>query len=694
MSIKKLSIYGLVSILLLVSIPVSTTSPHKGFFIDDTDGSDLQIHNFNGNIEGNDTEEPDNQIIPDCGQLNWFSSYEEFTEFVTGNSYPSYDTLTAYLYSGSTSSVAFATSGSSQMLDYSSTNIQVKGVDEPDVVKTDGEYLYTISERNVTIVKAYPPDEARLLARINSNDKPEGMFVNADRLVVFERSFKKSYKEIWGSHIKTYDISSRSNPVLIQNISITGNYLNSRMINNKVYVIFEDHIRFQNGSLILPMIEKDNMLSGIKPTEIGYFNGSTSLSRFTIILSINLEDSEDFEYKVYFMDTSKRMYVSPKSIYLTNGYYYSNTNIHKISIADGDISYICSCEVPGRLLNQFSMSEYEGFLRVATSIGIVSAFNNESRTNVYVLDELLNFIGKLEGIAPGEQMYSARFMGNRVYLVTFKKVDPFFVIDLSLPSEPKILGELKITGYSNYLHPYDENHIIGLGKETVEAETGNFAWYQGVKLSLFDVTDVGNPIEISKYIIGDRGTSSSALYDHKAFLFSKSKNLLIIPIRLALINESNYLGDIPPYAFGEYVWQGAYVFTLTLENGFDLKGRITHFDESTYGGRYFCYYYYHTPGYCVKRSLYIDEYIYTISEELVKINRMDNLDEVNKIELKGEIITIYITGIDEQVTKDATDIGILLPSGKISTPVSNETPGFVKIITGSQFFTPRFTIFF
>ncbi|MCJ2562960.1 MAG: beta-propeller domain-containing protein, partial [Candidatus Thermoplasmatota archaeon] len=236
-------------------------------------------------------------------------------------------------------------------------------------------------------------------------------------------------------------------------------------------------------------------------------------------------------------------------------------------------------------------------------------------------------VGRLENLAPGEKIYSSRFMGDRCYLVTFKKIDPFFVIDLSNPTNPHVLGKLKIPGYSDYLHPYDENHMIGLGKETVEAEEGNFAWYQGVKLSLFDVTDVTNPVELSKYVIGDRGTTSEALYDHKAFLFSRSNNLLIIPITLAKIDPDKYPNGIPPNTRGDIVWTGACVFSLTIEGGFQPRGGISHANdipEGDYGGWSY---------YSVRRSLYIEELIYTISESLVKINRMDDLAEIGELEL-------------------------------------------------------------
>ncbi len=202
----------------------------------------------------------------------------------------------------------------------------------------------------------------------------------------------------------------------------------------------------------------------------------------------------------------------------------------------------------------------------------------KSTNNVYVLDQNLDIYGRLENLAPGEQIYSARFMGNRCYLVTFKKVDPLFVIDLTDPGQPEVLGELKITGYSDYLHPYDENHVIGIGKEAVAAEEGDFAWYQGVKISLFDVSDVANPKEIAKYEIGDRGTDSPVLNDHKAFLFDRSKNLLVLPVSVAEIDPSQYPGGMPSWAYGEVVWQGAYVFDISLERGLELRGKITHCD--------------------------------------------------------------------------------------------------------------------
>ncbi|CAK4820236.1 unnamed protein product, partial [Aphanomyces euteiches] len=214
------------------------------------------------------------------------------------------------------------------------------------------------------------------------------------------------------------------------------------------------------------------------------------------------------------------------------------------------------------------MDEYGGYFRIATTTG--EAWRNDEQTtknNVYVLNEALEITGKLENLAPGERIYSTRFMGNRAYIVTFKQVDPLFVIDLTHPQAPKVLGSLKIPGFSDYLHPYDENHIIGFGKDTVEMSNGNggiagvgstTAFYQGMKIALFDVTDVSHPIEMFKESIGDRGTDSELLHNPKALLFNKEKGLLAFPVTLMKIDpnskEQPALNNPSP-AYGQFAYQ-------------------------------------------------------------------------------------------------------------------------------------------
>lgn len=302
------------------------------------------------------------------------------------------------------------------------------------------------------------------------------------------------------------------------------------------------------------------------------------------------------------------------------------TVIHKINIDDGEIDYDTKGEVQGYLLNQFSMDENDGYFRVATTVNIWSGREPILYNNVYVLDDELEQVGKIEGIAPDERIFSTRFIQDRLYMVTFKRIDPLFVIDLSNPTDPKILGELKIPGFSDYLHPYDENHIIGIGKETKSNEWGGVST-RGVKLSLFDVSDVENPKQIDKYEIGDQGTDSEALREHKAFLFDKEKNLLVIPVRE--VKGNRYYDGRYGY-YRQRIWQGAYVFGLTPEDGFEVKGKVTH-NELDEDYRY----YWGSPN-AVRRSLYMDDVLYTVSSAKIKMNDLDDIDEINEIDLPYE----------------------------------------------------------
>lgn len=297
------------------------------------------------------------------------------------------------------------------------------------------------------------------------------------------------------------------------------------------------------------------------------------------------------------------------------------TVIHKIAIDKGDIKYVAKGEVSGYLLNQFSMDEFEGKLRVATTTEIWTSRQGKQYNNVYVLDSGMKLAGKLEEIAPDERIYSTRFIGDRLYMVTFKRVDPLFVIGLSNPQNPEILGKLKIPGYSDYLHPYDEDHLIGIGKETADNEWGGIS-VKGVKLALFDVSDVENPELVDKYEIGKAGTDSEALRDHKAFLFDKKKNLLVMPVR-------EVKGEFERYGTNN-VWQGAYVFDVN-EKGFKVKGKVSHNEwQEDFG------YYWGSP-YAVTRSLYMDDVLYTISAKKILMNELDDLEEISGVDLPYKI---------------------------------------------------------
>ncbi len=592
---------------------------------------------------------------PSETQLKKFSSYNELRSFLQTN-------LKEYSYGYRietfTAGVAPSKAAVAGAEDYSTTNVQVAGVDEPDIIKNDGKYIYTVSGNKIVIVDAYPAEELKILSEIKLEGTPTEIFVNKDKLVVFGdqtqyypfRGEIAIASPIWYPYysqkvfIYVYDISDRENPALTRNVTVDGYYVDSRMIGDYAYAVINSPLN-DIENVTLPVITSDETKT-VPANEIFYFDVPDYSYQFTNIISLNTQnDQEDYQSKTILMGYTQNIFASLNNIYVTYPKYFDyyirpelgyqeKTVVHRIAIENGKIEYKASGEVPGTILNQFSMDEYNDYFRIATTSGEVSRIGEStSANNIYILNSNLEIVGKLEDLAPGERIYSARFLGDRVYLVTFKKIDPLFVIDLSDPSNPTVLGKLKIPGFSDYLHPYDENHIIGIGKETIEVEEGNFAWFQGVKMSLFDVSDVENPKEISKYIIGDRGTDSEALQDHKAFLFSKSKNLLIIPILLADINEAQYPEGVPDFAYGDYVWQGAYVFNLDLENGFQLKGRVTHVEDDSFDKSG----YYYFSSFSVRRSLFIDNILYTVSDRMIKANSLDDLSEINKIELPFEV---------------------------------------------------------
>ncbi len=256
--------------------------------------------------------------------------------------------------------------------------------------------------------------------------------------------------------------------------------------------------------------------------------------------------------------------------------------IHKISIDQTNIEYSATGKVPGTIPNEFAVDQDKEYLRVATSS---SGISGQLQSNVYVLDESLNIVGLLEGIAPGETLHSTRFSGDWLYLVTFRQVDPFFVVDVS-GTQPKILGELKIPGFSQYLQNYDEDHIVGIGRATTTNEWGGAA-LGGVKISMFDVTDFENPVETSNITIGDAGTSTLSTVEHKAVLIDKKKGLITVPV-----------------VFGQKLIFYAY----TVDEDFNLEehSQIPHEMDANHPDRI--------------RSFYIGDALYTVTPKLIKAN--------------------------------------------------------------------------
>lgn len=596
---------------------------------------------------------PDEFVVQGQTYLKNFPSFEELKSYVEAHrEVPQYNDGDRSELRPAFSDGVILDSSESRTLnvkDYSTTNTQVGGVDEADVVKTDGEFIYIGSGMNILILKAYPAEEVEILSRIALNGTLKGIFINEDKLAILEENSATYERGSVKTSIRVYDVADRTNPVSKRTVSVDGRYCSSRMIDNYVYTLASSPVYSYKGEVILPQVYYNDKVEEIPPSSVYYSNISDQYFTYTNVLAVNIQkDKQDPTYKSFLLGAAHTLYVSLDNIYITfpdkmlqSGIFpwqrtfaerAEQTSVHRVHIENGEIEYAASGEVPGYVLNQFSMDEYNGYFRIATTTGHIAKTFDEatSQNHVCVLDMSLNIVGGLEDLAHGEKIYSARFMGDRCYLVTFRKVDPLFVIDLEDPSAPEVLGQLKITGYSDYLHPYDEDHIIGIGKETVAAEENDFAWYQGVKISLFDVSDVSEPKEVAKYEIGDRGTDSPVLNDPKAFLFDKSKRLLVLPVLVAEIDEEQYPNGVPPYTFGRHVWQGACVFDISIEEGLIFKGGITHLESNIdpYKSKY-----YSSSFNSVKRTLYIDNTLYTISDKKIKMNSLETLAEISEIEL-------------------------------------------------------------
>ncbi|MEN6348507.1 MAG: beta-propeller domain-containing protein [Syntrophomonas sp.] len=562
--------------------------------------------------------------------------------------------------------------------DYSATNVQVQGVDEADIIKTDGHYIYQVGPQKINIIKALPPSKMELVSKLSFEDQnfsPQELYLDSKNLVVVGSSHTETvsaynpginteiypppYRHISTTKVLVYDISNKANIKKSREIELDGDYLSSRKIGSAVYLVSNQHIPYyasQNQDILLPGYRDSaagNTANAISCDQIRYFPDCV-YPAYILTAGFDLDrNQEKVDVKSY-LGNGENLYASTGNLYVVMRQYEqqqpeimksnvssvmvpatAQSTIYRFALGQGKIEYSGKGEVPGTIINQFSMDEDQGYFRIATTTGEVWREDQyTSKNHVYVLDGDLNITGRLENIAPGEKIYSTRFMGSRLYMVTFKKVDPLFVIDLKNPSKPALLGKLKIPGYSDYLHPYDETHLIGFGKESIELKIGNNdesqAFYQGMKIALFDVSDVNNPKQISQTLIGDRGTDSEVLHNHKALLFSREQNLMAFPVTVMEVGSQSKIDEYGYPRYGSFAFQGAYVYNLNLADGFQLKGRISHLEAADYqkaGDSRF------ESGKNVERIIYIGNTFYTLSQGTIKANQTSVLKEFGKLAL-------------------------------------------------------------
>ena len=299
------------------------------------------------------------------------------------------------------------------------------------------------------------------------------------------------------------------------------------------------------------------------------------------------------------------------------------STVHKFQLAEASNQYSASGVVKGRVLNQFSMDEYQGHLRIATTTGHVPSPDVHSTLSVLEQDGTsLGVVGMVDNIAPTEDIRSVRFVGDQGYIVTFKKTDPLFVFDLSNPEAPRVRGELHIPGFSTYMHPLDENHLLTIGYDA--EDQGDFAYFQGLLLQIFDVTDPSSPALDHRVAIGTRGSTSEAATNHLAFNYFASEGVLALPITVCEDSQGggNY-GNVMTFS-------GVQFYDIDIDTGITLRGQVEHpyvdpYDSGTYyvGGE--CSNWWTDSSSVVQRTVFMDNFAYSISSSLIKVNDLTRL---------------------------------------------------------------------
>lgn len=418
-----------------------------------------------------------------------------------------------------------------------------------------------------------------------------------------------------------YDITEVSAPSLLKSFGISGYTITSRMQGDVVYLMSQHYIsKGLDGIYGLPEDYDGTETSAIPPGKIHYDPETEDPGYFLNILAIDASKLKS-ESESIVAGWASTIYMSKDSLFLTMVKWpevtmtmmgdvavatepadeQPVTTIYRVDVDELSMTVSAKGSVPGLLHDQFSMDESDGYLRVAVSSGVWQHRSNA----VYVLDSNLTTVGSITGIAVNETIQSSRFVGDKLYLVTFRQVDPLFVIDLSVPRVPKILGELTIPGFSTYLHPVDAGHILGIGSEG-----------SSVKISLFDVTNASNPREVSKFMVGNNSYTSVG-WEHKEVLFDAQKQLLVIPVMTYDPTYWNYSSSF-------------YAFKVSAASGISLRGTISH-DSSGY------------YWYGCDRALYIGDYLYTISGTTVKANLLSDLSDVGEL-VYMEYTPYYILG--------------------------------------------------
>ncbi len=566
-------------------------------------------------------------VEPEKSALKTAESYDDVYEFLKANEKQKesngLDDVVDKLFnafSGGAKDIAVtedaAAESSKEMgADYSTTNVRQEGVDEADVVKTDGRYLYilrndesqiaivdtkgdlkevhTISlEENQYVHEFYLlPEEKKLIAICNDfDDAVSGDVAVAEEVgMVEDIAYSKSVasRDVTKTKVLTYDVSDVRNSKKVGTVVQSGGYTSSRLSDGHLYLFsvyyVNDGFERENPELYIP--ESEGRLLDAKDI---YLPETDRGCMYQVITSIDVNSPDEAK-------DSKAIFTNGGDLYVSNHniYYYEtiwdektekeHTKIRKVSYDDGELNAVAKCEIDGYINDSFSIDEYEDNLRIVVTVAATNS--------VYVMDENLKKIGEINGLAEDERVYSARFMGDTAYFVTFRETDPLFTVDLSNPKDPKIIGKLKIPGFSDYLHFYGEDRLLGIGMD-VDEETQVTG---GVKLSMFDISDKSDVKEAATYVL-DNVYSTDVSYDYKAALINDVKNII----------------GFPAWCEGG---QNYYLFSYDEAEGFVCK-----LNEEINGN-----------GSGLTRGVYIDDTLYVVQGNIIEAYSLKEYEKVDDL---------------------------------------------------------------
>ena len=504
--------------------------------------------------------------------------------------------------------------------DHSDTNLQTVGVQEADIVKTDGEYIYALTKNGSIYIVSADSGNLEIVSKLaekeNTYSYRDNFYIYKDRLIVTSRQYNRvgvydvkdssgnkilytydRYEDV--SQIEIYDISDRVNPKLQSTVEVDGYVVATRMMEEYLYIVSNkalyNDIDAKNIETYIPKTVENGEESYLEAEDI-YIGELIGTARYYQLTGINTLEGNVVSSKAV-LGRSETVYASRENIYIAAAGTKGGTKISKFAVGSGNIEMVaCGC-VPGNIINQFAMDEYNGNLRVATTY--VEQETYARLNGICILNGALEVIGSLDGVAKDESIYSVRFDGDIAYFVTFRQTDPLFAVDLSNPENPMILSELKIPGYSRYLHPFADGLLFGFGIDGDEFGENGL-----LKISMFDVADPEKVIEKHKYVIHDEWYSE-ALYNHKAVLINAEKNLI------GFATESRYL-----------------IFSYDKELGFKAVAEIDLSDS--YGSA---------------RGLYIDDYFYVVDQKGILAISLVELKETSKVLFEetdeGPVVIIF-----------------------------------------------------